>query len=135
MEKSKTITELTVFEDSRFYDDIEILQEEASWRPVNLLVFGASIISCVITIISMVALLANFAVLIAVLMLLAIIPQSIIFYKIQKEAFEVLVSNTADSRKLAYYASSVLSRDKIKDVQLYNIYDFFIDKYVETFKK
>ena len=52
MNKSKEITSLSVFEDSRFYDDIEILSSEAGWRPVNLLIFGASIISSSITAIS-----------------------------------------------------------------------------------
>jgi len=68
-------------------------------------------------------------------MFVAIIPQSIVFYKIQKEAFEVLVSNTPDSRKLSYYSSSLLSKENIKDVQLYGLYDFFIDKYKDTFKR
>ena len=103
MNKSRTISELTVFEDSSFYDDIDILCQEASWRPVNLLVFGASMISCIITAVSMLVLLADFSPFISLLMFIAIIPQSIVFYRIQKEAFEVLVSNTPDSRKLSYY--------------------------------
>ena len=135
MNKSRTISELTVFEDSSFYDDIDILCQEASWRPVNLLVFGASIISCIITAVSMLVLLADFSPFISLLMFIAIIPQSIVFYKIQKEAFEVLVSNTPDSRKLSYYLSSLLSKENIKDVQLYGLYDFFIDKYKDTFKR
>ncbi|AGT44855.1 ABC transporter ATP-binding protein [Treponema pedis] len=135
MNKSKTITELYIFEDSRFYDDVDILCQEASWRPVNLLVFGASIISSLITAVSMLVLLADFGSIISILMLIAIIPQSIVFYKIQKEAFEVLVSNTPDARKLSYYSSILLSKENIKDVQLYGLYDFFIDKYKDTFKR
>lgn len=134
MNKSKEITSLSVFEDSRFYDDIEILSSEAGWRPVNLLVFGASIISSSITAISMLVLLADFSPLIALLMFLAIIPQSLIFYRIQQEAFEVLVSNSADSRKLSYYSSLLLSKENIKEVQLYNLYDFFIEKYTDSFQ-
>lgn len=134
MSKSKEITNLTVFEDSRFYDDIDILRSEAGWRPVNLLVFGASIMSSVITVLSMLFLLADFSVLISIVILASIIPQGIIFYRIQQEAFEVLVSNSTDSRKLSYYSAALLSKEKIKDIQLYGLYDFFIDKYTETFK-
>lgn len=134
MNKSKEITNLSVFEDSRFYDDIEILSNEAGWRPVNLLVFGASIISSSVTAISMLVLLADFSPLIALLMFLAIIPQSLIFYRIQQEAFEVLVSNSADSRKLSYYSGLLLSKENIKEVQLYNLYDFFIGKYTDSFQ-
>lgn len=126
MEKSKTITELYLFEDSSFYDDVEILCGEASWRLVNLLVFGASIISCIITAVSMLILLANFNIIISITMLVAIFPQSLVFYRIQQEAFEVLVSNSPDSRKLSYYSSVLLSKSEIKDIQLYNLYDFYL---------
>lgn len=83
----------------------------------------------------MLVLLADFSPFISLLMFIAIIPQSIVFYRIQKEAFEVLVSNTPDSRKLSYYSSSLLSKENIKDVQLYGLYDFFINKYKDTFKR
>lgn len=135
MEKSKSLTDLTIFEDSSFYDNIEILSAEASWRPVNLLVFGASIISCIVTASSMLVLLAQFSIALSLLMLIAIIPQSIVFYRIQQEAFEVLVSNTPDSRKLSYYTNTLLTKDKIKDVQLYYLYDFLLTNIIQPLNK
>ncbi len=135
MEKSKTITELYVYEDSAFYDDIEILSAESAWRPVNLLVFGASVIANSITALSMIVLLASFHWIIAIMMLIAIVPQSIVFYKIQQDAFEVLVSNTPDSRRLNYYSSQLLFRENIKDIQLYGLHGFFINKYKDVYWK
>ena len=48
MKKSEEIETIDYYEDHNFYNDIEILSSESSWRPVNLLVFGTSIISSAI---------------------------------------------------------------------------------------
>lgn len=134
MNTAKNIPDIAIFEDSKFYDDIEILSQEIGWRPVNLLVFGAGLLGNLITAISMLVILSQFSIIISVLMFIAIIPQSIVYYKIQQEAFEVLVSNTPDSRKLNYYTEVLLTRERIKDVKLFDLYDFFINKYKKTFR-
>lgn len=133
MQQSKRLTRISYFEDHDFYNDIEFLSQEAAWRPVNLLVFGTSILSNFILFISMLGLFASFHPLIALALLLAILPHALLSYKIQQEAFEVLVSNSEQSRKLDYYSSRLLTAEAIKEVQLFNLYDFFIGKYQTTF--
>ncbi len=133
MEKSQGLQSLDLFEQSDFHDEIEIIISQASWRPVNLLVFGTSIISSFIALISMLILLSTFSFYIALAMFVALIPQGIVFYKIQQQAFEILVSNSSKSRKMNYYSDSVLNIQKIKEIRLYNAYSFFIKKYEEMF--
>lgn len=53
MRKSERLQNISYFEDSEFYNDIQLLSSEASWRPVNLLVFGTSLISNAIVFCSM----------------------------------------------------------------------------------
>lgn len=133
MEKSKTIETIECFENSKFYDDLEIVKKESSWRPVNLLVFGTSVLSNTISLISMLILLSRFNILISFAILIALIPQGLIFYKIQQQAFETLVSNTTDSRKLEYFTSVVLTNEYIKEVRIFNLYDYFKKKYETIF--
>jgi len=135
MEKSSEIKGLYYFENPAFYDDIQILEQEAAWRPVNLIVFTSGMISSVITGISMLVLLTNFNFLIAFIIFIAIIPQAIVTYKLQKEAFETLVMNSPESRKMQYYSSVMLSKEHIKEVKIYNTAAFFINKYMVTFNK
>lgn len=135
MEKSKELQSIAYFENSSIFDDIQLISSEASWRPVNLLVFGTSVISNIISLITMMMLLANFSILISLAILIAIIPQGILFYKIQQQAFETLVSNSSLSRKLNYYSNVLLSNDYIKETRLFNSYDFFINKYTVVFNK
>ena len=44
MRKSQQLNSLELFDDSDFFDDLEVLNEGASWRPVNLIVFGVAIL-------------------------------------------------------------------------------------------
>lgn len=133
MKKSEEIQTIDYFEDNNFYNDIQLLSSEASWRPVNLLVFGTSIISNTILFISMLVIFASFHPVIALLMLLVLVPQGLISYSLQQQAFEVLVSNSEESRKLEYYSQVLLSSEAIKDVRLYNLYNFFMKKYTQSF--
>ena len=133
MEKSSQLQTIDYFEKSDFYNDIHMLSSESSWRPVNLLVFGTSILSHFITFCSMLWLFQSFHVLIVLAMIISLIPQGIIAYRLQQQAFETLVSNSEQSRKLEYYTQTVLSATSIKDVRLYNLYPFFLHKYQLTF--
>lgn len=135
MVKSSEIKGLYYFENPEFYDDIQVLEQEAAWRPVNLIVFTSGMISSVLTGISMLVLLTNFNIWIACMIFVAIIPQAIVTYRLQKEAFETLVTNSPEARKMQYYSSVMLSKEHIKEVKLYNTSAFFTNKYMMTFHK
>ncbi|TKI53843.1 ABC transporter ATP-binding protein [Lysinibacillus mangiferihumi] len=135
MDKSSEIKGLYYFENPEFYDDIQVLEQEAAWRPVNLIVFTSGMISSALTGISMLVLLTNFNIWIACIIFVAIVPQAIVTYRLQKEAFETLVTNSPEARKMQYYSSVMLSKEHIKEVKLYNTATFFINKYMMTFNK
>lgn len=133
MQQSEKIQTIDYYEDSEFYDKIRLLSSESSWRPVNLLVFGTSLLMNVISLASMFLLLCSFQPVIASMLFIALIPQGIVSYKIQQQAFETLVSNSEDSRKLSYYSETLLSAEHIKEVRLYKLYSFFQNKYRSTY--
>lgn len=135
MDKSSEIKGLYYFENPEFHDDIQVLEQEAAWRPVNLIVFTSGMISSILTGISMLVLLTNFNFWIACIIFIAIVPQAIVTYRLQKEAFETLVTNSPEARKMQYYSSVMLSKEHIKEVKLYNTATFFINKYMMTFHK
>ena len=133
MRKSERFQNISYFDDSEFYNDIQLLSSEASWRPVNLLVFGTSLISNAIVFASMLLMVSSVNILVSLLLFVVLIPQGIIAYRIQQQAFETLVSNSEESRKLDYYSQVLLSNNHIKDIRLYNLYFFFITKYTDVF--
>lgn len=81
----------------------------------------------------MLLIVSSISILMSVILFFILIPQGIVTYRIQQQAFETLVSNTEESRKLDYYSQVLLSNNHIKDIRLYNLYSFFIKKYTDTF--
>ena len=78
MRKSERLQNISYFEDSEFYNDIQLLSSEASWRPVNLLVFGTSLISNAIVFASMLLMVSSVNILVSLLLFVVLIPQGII---------------------------------------------------------
>ncbi len=134
MRKSKDLQGLIAFEDSKFYDDLQLISSEASWRPVNLIVFGMNIFRNAITTISMTILLGQYNLGLALLIAASLIPQAIISYHIQQDAFETMVTRSPDARKMQYYSDVLLTKTAAKEVRLFQLFDFFIRKYQNLFK-
>ena len=44
MTKSQDLQSLSIFDDSSYYDDLKMLKDDASWRPVNMIVFKVAVI-------------------------------------------------------------------------------------------
>ncbi|KGO32505.1 hypothetical protein Q757_00680 [Oenococcus alcoholitolerans] len=133
MNKTKELQGLANFEDADFYDQVQVINSQSSWQPVNLIVFGTSVISSSITIISMGVLLSAYNPLIALLILISMIPESLVSYRVQQEAFETMVDASSDARKMQYDSQAVLNKDFSKEIRLFNAFDFFIKRYQEIF--
>lgn len=74
MAKSRQIVGLQAFEDSDFYDQLQLLSSEVSWRPVNLIVFGISVVRELMSAAAMFVLIARYNVWIALILIIAVIP-------------------------------------------------------------
>lgn len=134
MAKASNLKGLAYFEDPSFYDDIQLLGEEADWRPVNLIVFMAGVSRSLVTGIAILIILASYTPWLPLFIFLAILPQVLVSYRLQREAFESLVTKSPEARKMNYYRSAVLTKDFVKESKLYNLGSFFIDKYESAFK-
>ncbi|MFT8324162.1 ABC transporter ATP-binding protein [Oenococcus sicerae] len=133
MNKTKELQGLANFEDADFYDQVQVINSQSSWQPVNLIVFGTSVISSFITIASMGVLLSAYNPLIALLILISMIPESLVSYHVQQEAFETMVDRSSDARKMQYASQAVLNKDFTKEIRLFNAFDFFIKRYQDIF--
>ena len=85
MTKSQDLQSLSIFDDSFYYDDLKMLKDDASWRPVNLIMFEVAVIQSALILLFMLFLLARYNWWIAVLLLLVMVPQSLSYYRIQQE--------------------------------------------------
>ena len=134
MKKSKDLQSLSIFDNNTYFDDLQLLKEGASWRPVNLIVFGVAIIQSGLTLLFMLSLLARYNPWVAILLLIVMVPQSLSYYRIQQQAFETMVTRSKNARKLDYLSSLLLDRKDAKEVRLFNMFPAVIDRYIKLFK-
>lgn len=134
MKKSEDLQSLSIFDNSKYFDELQMLKDGASWRHVNLIVFGVAVIQSGLTLIFMLSLLARYNWWIAIILLLVMIPQSLSYYRIQQQAFETMVTRSKNARKLDYLSSLLLDRKDAKEVRLFNMFPTVINRYIKLFK-
>lgn len=135
MKKSADLQSISIFDDSKYFDDLQMLRDDASWRPVNLIVFGVSVLQSFLTLIFMLIYLARYNWWLALLLLVVMVPQSISYYRIQQQSFETMVERSKNARYLHYYSGLLLDRRDAKEVRLFNMFPKIIEKYTSLFEQ
>lgn len=134
MKKSKELQEIALFEDADFYNDLHFISEQASWRPINLVIFGSGILQFLMTLVSLTLLIASYSPWLAILLLFAILPNSYFSFLIQQDAFESMVAGSEEIREMRYYSDVLLSSEYAKEARIYHYFDFFIQKYQKKYQ-
>lgn len=135
MKKSTDLQSISIFDDSKYFDDLQMLRDDASWRPVNLIVFGVPVLQSFLTLIFMLIYLARYNWWLALLLLVVMVPQSISYYRIQQQSFETMVERSKNARYLHYYSGLLLDRRDAKEVRLFNMFPKIIEKYINLFEQ
>ena len=135
MKKSADLQSISIFDDSKYFDDLQMLRDDASWRPVNLIVFGVSVLQSFLTLAFMLIYLARYNWWLALLLLIVMVPQSISYYCIQQQSFETMVERSKNARYLHYYSGLLLDRRDAKEVRLFNMFPKIIEKYISLFEQ
>lgn len=135
MKKSADLQSISIFDDSKYFDDLQMLRDDASWRPVNLIVYGVSVLQSFLTLAFMLIYLARYNWWLALLLLVVMVPQNLSYYRIQQQSFETMVERSKNARYLHYYSGLLLDRRDAKEVRLFNMFPKIIEKYTSLFEQ
>ncbi len=134
LEKATTL-DLETFENSTFYNQLQNAQREASIRPITLVnqVFG--IFQSTITFVSLLAVLLRFNPLIMGLLFLAVVPNLFIQSKVAEWVYLQQKARVSINRQMQYLSSLLTSDQTAKEIKVYRLGQFFIDRYRSYFGK
>lgn len=135
MKKSADLQSISIFDDSKYFDDLQMLRDDVSWRPVNLIVYGVSVLQSFLTLAFMLIYLARYNWWLALLLLVVMVPQSLSYYRIQQQSFETMVERSKNARYLHYYSGLLVDRRDAKEVRLFNMFPKIIEKYTSLFEQ
>ncbi|MCI0470351.1 MAG: ABC transporter ATP-binding protein/permease [Candidatus Aminicenantes bacterium] len=134
IEKSTSL-DLFYYDDSRFYDKLSRAQREATSRPLTIISTLFKLIQNSITITSMIFVLLRLHWGAVALLVFVAVPQLFMQAKYAKKGYSLLFSQTQDSRKLFYLSYILTSISHFKEIKLFNLGSYLIERYKKVFQK
>nr|WP_248277670.1 ABC transporter ATP-binding protein [Brasilonema sp. UFV-L1] len=134
MRKVDSFVDLIHFEDSRFYDELQIIQEQTERQSFNLIGGIAQAFPVFLTLITMLILLSGVSWWIPLLILITSLPQTYVSFKIQWDIWETMYEKSPQDRRMQYYSSMILTDTYAKEVRLFGLGSLFIQRYLEAFQ-
>ncbi len=136
MKKAKEL-DLASFDMPEFYERMENANREAGNRPLQILSQTFGIVSTVIEFASYIAILfaAPGLKLATVAILVVAIPSAVVTFIYRRKNYRYMRYRSKDRRMMAYYSNQLVSREKVKEVKMYDLADTFIDRFFDVFKR
>jgi len=127
--------DLVFFERPQFYDLIQQVQREVGYRPVAMVQTAFGLIRQLLTFISMLALLVNLGWVIAAAALLSPIPNFVSNVRYGWGGYQ-LMRRQSPLRRMMAYLTTVLTTDTFsKEIKLFTLGDFFIERFSRLFER
>lgn len=123
------------FEDDKFYNKLKNATQEGGYRPLQILDSLFSLIQIVLTLSSVIVLLFGLHWLIVPIILVSSFPIFLLQRNYGYQNYQMLRERAPDLRKQQYYSNILMSDWLIKDIRVFRLDKFFIDRYQYFFKK
>ena len=134
MNKAKEI-DVASFDMPEFYERFENANREAGSRPIQVINSTFGIVSTLICAVSFVVILASVAWFAPMIVILLSLPSAIITFTYRKKNFQYMRRRSKDRRQMSYYSDTLVNKDMIKEMRLFNLSDTFIFNYNKVFAK
>lgn len=133
--KINDLSGLAPFEDRRFYDTIQLAASGAERGPSNAISISMTLLRSAITISSLIAILVAFNPLLALAVSLTVLPYLYSHLKMSQQRFQLSVGNVPKERYASYYGQVLSTVQFAKEVRLFNLGGYFLDKLLSTFEQ
>ncbi|GBE94883.1 ABC transporter ATP-binding protein [Nostoc cycadae] len=134
MSKADSFADLSRFEDSVFYDELQLLQQQIGYKPLSLLENLVELSRSFVTLIVIVGLLVPLAFWIPLVIAIATIPQIVVSSQYGKTIWLTLFEHSPEARRMQYYTSVMLTDTYAKEIRLFQLGSFFITRYLQAFQ-
>jgi ATP-binding cassette subfamily B protein len=127
--------DLVFFERPQFYDLLQTVQREAAYRPVQMVQTAFMLIRQILTFVSLLFLLVNLGWLIAVAALVSPIPAFISSVRYGWQGYQMMRWQSPLRRMMSYLTNLLTTDIYNKEVKLFTLGDFFIERFSILFKR
>src|SRR3989339_110691 len=121
--------DLAYFEDSEYYDKLQKAQRDGNYRPVQLLNQLFTLLENIVSIGSFFTLLLMFKGYFLFLILLAVVPRTWVQFRSANRKYSMINNRTPEQRKVNYFSYLLSNNIFAKEIKLFSLGSFFLDKY------
>jgi ABC-type multidrug transport system fused ATPase/permease subunit len=132
--KSNAIEGLEIFESPNFHDTIQLLQSQAHYKPLNLVVTLAGILRDLVVSLTCFALLMSTIYWVGLLALICSYLHFKIFSSMQEKTWQESLHRTQKSREMMYLTSTTFNAAAAKEIRLFNAGQYILNTYHEIFR-
>lgn len=133
IKKSNAIEGLKAFEDPSFHDNIQIIQSQASHKPLNLVVTLVGLAKDIVLIVSCATLLFMQIHFLAVAIVASAYIHFKVFSAIQNKAWQESLGRSPKSRFANYISSLSISPASAKEIRLFGMGGYLLSSYKKIF--
>jgi ATP-binding cassette subfamily B protein len=133
IEKSISL-DLDHYENPVYYDMLSRAQREASNKPLTIINQIFDLVKNTITVCSLIAVLFHLHWIVVIILIITSIPQSIAQQKYARKGYSIIYHQTQDTRKMFYINQLLTSFASFKEIKLFDLGQYLLDKYRNLFK-
>jgi ATP-binding cassette, subfamily B, bacterial len=134
MQKVNSFADINRFEDSKFYDELQVIEGESFYRPMQLFWILTSGGQRFFSTLAMAGLLLSLSWWIPLVMLAVTLPQSIISMRMSEREWEMNWGKSSHSRRMRYCKTLMMTDSYAKEVRLFGLGDFLIERHQQAFE-
>jgi ATP-binding cassette subfamily B protein len=121
--------DLGFYEDPQYYDTLQRAQQEAPWRPTQI-VWGLSrVVQNSISLAGILVLLMAFNWLLGLILLAAVLPGTLVRFLHAQKRFDLQQKQTETDRQAWYFHWLLIDNNFAKELRLFHLGDFFRERY------
>ncbi len=134
MQAQSARLDMSYFDNPEYHDTYHRAQQEASYRPIQILNGFMSLLGSVITIGGIVAILCTVSGWIIVVMVAAVMPSFVVRVIKARKIYAFRRSNTQNYRRTNYYTALLGGRDYAKEMRTFGLAPYFRERFVKIRK-
>lgn len=132
MQRQSARLDMAYYDNPEYHDTYHRAQQEASYRPLQVLSGFMGLLSSVITISGIVVMLCTASVWIIVVMIVAVIPSFVVRIIKARKLYAFRRGNTQSYRRTSYYTALLGERDFAKEMRTFGLAPHFQEKFVSV---
>jgi ATP-binding cassette, subfamily B, bacterial len=134
MVKANSFADVSYFENPSYYDSLQRAVNDANHRPINVLAGVVSMFRTSVHLVGMLGvLLAHQPVLVALAFLLAL-PNLVAQFRSKLEVWAITSFSVPEIRKMSYFGELLTNPNPAKEVRLFGLERFFLDRFEREFR-